>query len=301
MLMPFSGPQGQQFSDFEECVNSMQDEEGIGDAEGLCAVWMRQAKKLSDEYETEELLAIKQDLDLDEMEFLSALKLLEQHGDLDQKADASDLSVGDWVEWQTADDRVVGQISGEGKEERVEEGQRFDGREGVADVFRIDVWDDEAEQLDESVIHPASELSLTDEPDDFESKAEIADKYVSERNEAFFVPNDTVAEEAQQALDWREEHPDEIAGGSDADGEGWRRAQQLVDYNSDDEPLAIEFWEEIDAFHSRHHAQDNHELGDDLQGEPWMDAGYVSHLTWGGDPGFDQAQSVTELVEEVDD
>jgi hypothetical protein len=86
---------------------------------------------------------------------------------LEQKADPSDLSVGDWVEWQTADDRVVGQISGEGKEERVEEGQRFDGEEGVADVFRIDVWDDEAEQLDESVIHPASELSLTDEPDGF--------------------------------------------------------------------------------------------------------------------------------------
>lgn len=88
--MPFSGPEGQgPFDGFEECVNSMSDED-VADPEGLCAVWMRQAKKLSSEHDVQELLAVKEDLGLSEMEFLSMLKLLEED-------DTESVEKLDWV------------------------------------------------------------------------------------------------------------------------------------------------------------------------------------------------------------
>lgn len=47
--MPFSGPQGQgPFDDYDACVRSMQDEDGIDDPEGLCATWMRMAEGKAD-------------------------------------------------------------------------------------------------------------------------------------------------------------------------------------------------------------------------------------------------------------
>lgn len=167
-------------------------------------------------------------------------------------------------------------------------------------------FEEKPEQIDECV-----QSILEDNPDMSESEAfaicndqfdvskEIPDKYLNERDEDFFIPNDTVAEEARQALDWEEEHDDEIDafGG---DGEGLRRARQIVEHNENDEALDIEYWNEIDNFHSRHHAQGNHELDEEFEGEPWKDNGYISHLAWGGDPGFEQAQRVMNLVEEVE-
>jgi hypothetical protein len=135
--------------------------------------------------------------------------------------------------------------------------------------------------------------------DQFDVSKEIPDKYLDERDEDFFIPNDTVAEEARQALDWEEEHDDEIDAFGD-DGEGLRRARQIVEHNENDEALDIEYWNEIDSFHSRHHAQGNDELDEEFEGEPWKDNGYISHLAWGGDPGFEQAQQIMNLVQEVE-
>lgn len=109
-----------------------------------------------------------------------------------------------------------------------------------------------------------------------------------------------MAQEAQQALDWKDEHADEIDAGGD-DGEGWRRARQIVRYAESNEPLPIEYWQEIDNYHSRHHAQNSHELDAEHRGTPWQDSGYISHLTWGGDPGYRQAQRVMRHVDSVDE
>lgn len=66
--MPFSGPQGQgPFDDHSECVDAMADEDGIDDAEALCAVWERQAadapatKLRFDELSRQRLLAAAAD------------------------------------------------------------------------------------------------------------------------------------------------------------------------------------------------------------------------------------------------
>lgn len=43
--MPFSGPDGQgPFEDHSDCAASMEDEEGIDDADALCAMWEREAE-----------------------------------------------------------------------------------------------------------------------------------------------------------------------------------------------------------------------------------------------------------------
>jgi len=131
-------------------------------------------------------------------------------------------------------------------------------------------------------------------------RATIPDQYLDGRSEELFVPNAGVAEAARKVTDWREEHgADAVAGGA-ADGEGTQRATQLIEYHERGEPLAIEYWEEIENYHDRHHSQGTHELDADSEGEPWTDAGYVSHLNWGGDPGYEQAQRVMDAVREVD-
>jgi len=130
-------------------------------------------------------------------------------------------------------------------------------------------------------------------------RATIPEKYLAERDADFFVPNEGVADAAREVKAWEAEHGDDVAGGA-SDGEGTRRATQLIEHAERGEPLAIEFWEEIDNFHSRHHSQGNHELDADREDEPWTDPGYVSHLNWGGDAGFEQAQRVMDVVEDVD-
>jgi hypothetical protein len=129
-------------------------------------------------------------------------------------------------------------------------------------------------------------------------QADIPEKYLDERDESFFVPNAGTAEAARKVKQWQDEHGDEVAGGA-SDGEGARRATQLIEYHDRGEPLAVEYWEEIHNFHERHRAQGNHDLDSEYEGEPWRDAGYVSNLNWGGDAGYEQAQRVMDVVESV--
>lgn len=56
--MPFEGPQGQgPFEGHGDCVDSMEDEEGISDADALCAIWERQAAAPGDDTDRFEKLS----------------------------------------------------------------------------------------------------------------------------------------------------------------------------------------------------------------------------------------------------
>jgi len=92
------------------------------------------------------------------------------------------------------------------------------------------------------------------------------------------TPPEGAQEAARKALRWRDEHPDEIEGGTRT---GWERANQL----DNGESLSEDTVQRMHSFFSRHMAQGNHELDDEYEGEPWKDAGYVAHLLWGGDTG----------------
>jgi len=93
---------------------------------------------------------------------------------------------------------------------------------------------------------------------------------------------------AQRALDWREEHGDEVKGGTRV---GWTRANQLADR----EPISRETIGRMAAF--RRH-ESNSEIADEYEGTPWRDAGYVAWLLWGGDEGISWAE---RKMDEIDD
>lgn len=146
--------------------------------------------------------------------------------------------------------------------------------------------------------HPGEWLLPDDDPVVY--RADIPEKYLEDRSEAFFVPNAGAAESARKVRRWAEEYPEEFDAGA-SDGELLRRAGQLVEYHERGEPLPIEYWQEIRAFHDRKHAQDAHELDSEYEGEPWRDNGYAGHEGWGGDAGYDQAQRVMDVVEAVEE
>ena len=43
-MSPFTGPQGQEFEDFEDCVDSVEDWDGIDDPEAVCGSWQADSK-----------------------------------------------------------------------------------------------------------------------------------------------------------------------------------------------------------------------------------------------------------------
>ncbi|MFW6219796.1 MAG: hypothetical protein ACOC33_03070 [bacterium] len=79
---------------------------------------------------------------------------------------------------------------------------------------------------------------------------------------------------AKKALKWKEEHGDEVKGGTRV---GWERANQLANK----ENLTKDTIKRMHSFFSRHEAyQDPSEK---KSKEPWKEASLVSHLLWGGD------------------
>jgi hypothetical protein len=155
----------------------------------------------------------------------------------------------------------------------------------------------------ESILEDNSDMSESEAyaicNDQYDVSKDIPDKYLEERDEDFFIPNESVAQNAEKAIEWSEEHEDEIDAFAD-DGEGLRRARQIAEHNESGEALDIDYWTEINGFQSRHMAQGNHELDSEFEGEPWKDNGYISHLAWGGEEGASQAERVVELVESVE-
>lgn len=86
---------------------------------------------------------------------------------------------------------------------------------------------------------------------------------------------------AQQALDWKKEHGDEVTAMTKT---GWERAQQLADK----ETLSTDVVSRMAQF-NRH--RKNSDIGKEYQDEPWKSNGHVSWLGWGGDAGVDWAIS----------
>ena len=82
---------------------------------------------------------------------------------------------------------------------------------------------------------------------------------------------------ARRMLKWRDEHRDEIKGGTAV---GWTRANQLANR----EKLSMSTIKRTYSFLSRH--KSNATIDPKFKGTPWKDAGYVAYNLWGGSAMF---------------
>ena len=115
---------------------------------------------------------------------------------------------------------------------------------------------------------------------------------VDHKKESYDDYPEAAKENAQQALDWREEHGrDEVTAGTRT---GWIRANQLAD----GETISRETVGRMAAF--RRH-EDNAEIDAEHEGTPWKDDGYVAWLLWGGDEGVSWAERQLEQEESETD
>ena len=105
---------------------------------------------------------------------------------------------------------------------------------------------------------------------------------------AVFKAPDSVAKNAQQALDWREKYPKETArAGTQV---GWIRARQLANQ----ENISEDIINRMVSFFARH--EKNKEIADEYKDEPWKDNGYLMWLAWGGDEGWAWAKRIQERI-----
>ena len=105
---------------------------------------------------------------------------------------------------------------------------------------------------------------------------------------AVFKAPDSVAKNAQQALDWREKYPKETArAGTQV---GWIRARQLANQ----ENISEDTINRMVSFFARH--EKNKEIADEYKDEPWKDNGYLMWLAWGGDEGWTWAERIKEEI-----
>lgn len=103
-----------------------------------------------------------------------------------------------------------------------------------------------------------------------------------------FVPTAAVAKEAQQALDWRDEHEDEVDAGTRT---GWIRANQLAKR----EEISFETVKRMKSFFARH--KGNEKISNEHKDEPWKDNGHVAWKMWGGDSGKKWAEKIVKEKE----
>lgn len=89
-------------------------------------------------------------------------------------------------------------------------------------------------------------------------RKDIPDYLTDEIARSRFIPPKGVYEEAQQALDWIDEHGRDEAEG--ATQQGLARARQIVQAYEEDDPIAPEYIRETAAFFERHGAQNNQEI-----------------------------------------
>ena len=94
---------------------------------------------------------------------------------------------------------------------------------------------------------------------------------------AGFKPPIGVANNAKQAIEWREKYPNETA---DAGTQvGWTRARQLANR----ENISEDTIGRMVSFFARH--EKNKEVAPEFRNEPWRDNGYLMWQAWGGDEG----------------
>lgn len=117
--------------------------------------------------------------------------------------------------------------------------------------------------------------------------ADIPEKY----SDLDFVPPKAAQKNAKKALRWKEEHPDEVDGGTRV---GWTRANQLAKGKE----LSPDIVQRMAQF-NRHRS--NSEIADEYEGEPWKDNGYIAWQIWGGDEGVDWAIRLSDAMEKRDE
>lgn len=94
---------------------------------------------------------------------------------------------------------------------------------------------------------------------------------------AGFKPPIGVANNAKQAIEWREKYPKETA--SAGTQVGWTRARQLANR----ENISEDTIGRMVSFFAR--LEENEIASPEFRNEPWLDNGYLMWLAWGGDEG----------------
>jgi len=118
------------------------------------------------------------------------------------------------------------------------------------------------------------------------------DEFINEaESESFNDYPKAASKNAQRALDWRDEHGDEVKAGTAV---GWTRANQLAKR----ENISFETVKRMKAFFDRH--QKNKTIAPENRDTPWRDNGHVAWLLWGGDEAYEWAKRKIEKLEEAD-
>lgn len=102
-----------------------------------------------------------------------------------------------------------------------------------------------------------------------------------------YLPPESARNNAKRAIRWKEEHGDEVRGGTQV---GWTRAHQLAS----GEKLSLSTVKRMAQF-NRH--RKNSVVAPEHKNEPWKDAGHVAWLLWGGTTGVDWAKGIAERVQ----
>lgn len=112
----------------------------------------------------------------------------------------------------------------------------------------------------------------------------------------YFIPPKSVAKTAEKGLEYRKRAggkggltPEQAA--KEGVGSGVQRAVNLK--NRDKIPLKT--IKRMKAFFDRH--KKNKSIDPKHKNEPWEDEGYVSHLLWGGDPGYEWVKDILKKEE----
>jgi hypothetical protein len=131
-------------------------------------------------------------------------------------------------------------------------------------------------------------------------RKDLPDEVFEDISEDRFIPPEGAADEAEQALEWIEEHGRDEAEGATEEGIG--RARQIVEHVRENDPLTgtnedgTPYVVEIANFFNRHRG--NEEIDEEFEGEPWRDNGYLSWLLWGGDPADEWANALRDRLDE---
>jgi predicted nucleotidyltransferase len=128
-------------------------------------------------------------------------------------------------------------------------------------------------------------INILENPDKyFEQFKELKlEKKYKFSNSETFTPPETVAKQAQRALDARDKLGREnVKGGTKV---GWTRANQLAKK----EPVSFDTIKRMYSFFSRH---DGNQKTDKKGQEKWKDKGYTAHAIWGGDAGFSWVKGI---------
>ena len=114
-------------------------------------------------------------------------------------------------------------------------------------------------------------------------------KFKIAEEEKTFKPPESVVNQAKRALKYKNKYKDEV---SDAGTRvGWERANQLANK----ENLSIDTIKRMYSFFSRH--KGNEKVDSKYKNELWKDNGFLMHLAWGGDAGFEWVKNIIDEIE----